>query len=92
MVLQALEFWLCSGLFLFSSVVGCGNLPPPEPGEGGLTLSQPNTTVNSTAVYRCQVSGYLLVGDAERTCQSNATWNGSEPTCLCKWQLEDLTL
>ena len=35
---------------------------------------------NSVATYSCN-TGYALIGDEMRTCQSSGVWFGSEPTC-----------
>ena len=33
-----------------------------------------------TATYSCD-TGYILVGDSNRTCQATGVWSGSEPIC-----------
>ena len=57
--------------------VGCSSLANPTNGQvshtGGTTLGQ-------TATYSCN-TGYNLVGDSTRTCQSTGVWSGSTPTC-----------
>ena len=71
----------------FLAVVNCGTLSNPANGQvshtGGTTLGQ-------TATYSCN-TGYSLVGDSTRTCQSTGVWSGSVPTCprmlLCAQQM-----
>ena len=46
--------------------------------SGSVALS--GNSVGSTAIYRC-VTGFILLGDAIRTCQPNGQWSGSEPSC-----------
>ena len=39
--------------------------------------------VGETLTYSCH-DGYVLQGNAVRTCQSDGTWSGQEPVCnLC---------
>ena len=38
------------------------------------------TNYKCTAVYTCD-TGYILNGNITRTCQGDANWSGSEPTC-----------
>ena len=38
------------------------------------------TSIGSLATYRCN-EGYSLIGNSQRTCQSNGHWNGSTPEC-----------
>ena len=66
----------CSGC---SAVVDCGLLDNPE--NGFVTLF--STSFRSVATYEC-LDGYTLEGDSTRTCQADATWSGSEPTCRRK--------
>ncbi|XP_067886734.1 sushi, von Willebrand factor type A, EGF and pentraxin domain-containing protein 1 isoform X1 [Heterodontus francisci] len=40
-----------------------------------------NYTYTSVIMYECN-SGFLLVGDERRTCQSNKKWDGEEPRCI----------
>ena len=46
--------------------------------NGMVTVS--DTVFNSKANYSCD-TGYVLAGDAIRTCQGSGLWSGSEPTC-----------
>lgn len=39
-----------------------------------------DTTEGSEVTYSCNV-GFNLVGSATRTCLSDGTWSGTEPTC-----------
>ena len=39
------------------------------------------TSIGSVAMYACQ-NGFMLEGDAFRTCQRNGEWSGGEPTCI----------
>jgi hypothetical protein len=56
--------------------VDCGGLDTPE--NGSLVVDA--TTFGSMATYECGV-GFTIVGDAERTCQADGTWSGTEPFC-----------
>ncbi|HJL19970.1 MAG TPA: hypothetical protein RMH99_30175 [Sandaracinaceae bacterium LLY-WYZ-13_1] len=55
----------------------CGPLVSPENG----TVTASSTTVGADATYACD-TGYDLVGDATRTCQTDGSWSGSAPTCV----------
>ncbi|HET7538646.1 MAG TPA: hypothetical protein VFK05_02205 [Polyangiaceae bacterium] len=57
----------------------CGALTSPTNGS----VSQSNTKVGGTATYSCN-SGYVLNGNATRTCQTSGAWDGSAPTCTQK--------
>lgn len=59
-----------------SAVIDCGDLPDPQFG----TVRLMATIFQSVAMYKCS-DGYELEGEATRTCQSNAEWSGSAPTC-----------
>ena len=57
------------------------------PGDCGATHAPANartstsgTTVGHTVTYMCN-SGYKLMGNSTRTCQSNGQWSGSQPSC-----------
>ena len=39
-----------------------------------------NTTLGGVATYTCD-TGFLLIGDNNRTCQADSTWTGTDPTC-----------
>ena len=55
----------------------CGDLNDPANGRVDLTSG---TTFRQTATYSCN-TGYNLVGDSTRTCQTTENWSGSVPTC-----------
>lgn len=57
--------------------VSCGQLT--DPGNGRVDTSA-GTSFEDTATYRCD-AGFMLRGPANRTCQADREWNGSEPTC-----------
>ena len=63
-------------VFLLSTVVNCNALSDPANGQ----VSTSGTTFGETATYSCN-TGYNLVGDNTRTCQTTGNWSGSEPTC-----------
>ena len=62
---------------LLSSAVNCGTLTNPANGRISHTAG---TTFGWIATYSCN-TGYTRVGVSTRTCQSNAVWSGSTPTC-----------
>ena len=57
--------------------VQCPALQIPDNGK----VDQTENSFGSTATYSCD-SQYQLVGDVTRTCQSEGTWSGSEPSCV----------
>ena len=57
--------------------VQCPTLDPPS--NGGLEIAGPGG-YEVVATYSCD-TGFSLVGMSERSCQSDGTWSGSEPTC-----------
>ena len=65
-------------------VVNCGSLPEPTLDPGNLTLTQMDTTFNSIATYSCQIEGFAIVGNQQRTCQADGNYTGTEPTCMCE--------
>ena len=48
------------------------------PGHGSIDSS--STSYGSTVRYSCE-KGYMIYGEAERTCSYNGKWTGAEPTC-----------
>ena len=63
--------------FILFLAIDCGVLENPTNGE----VITGGTTLGLSVTYTCN-SGYELVGDATRTCESNGLWSNSEPTCL----------
>ena len=59
------------------AVKDCGTLTKPT--NGAINVS--STAYGGTATYSC-VTGYNLSGGATRTCQSDATWSASAPSCV----------
>ena len=58
----------------------CADLSPPSNGNVSVTTYE----VGGTATYTCNLySGFELFGVQNRTCLSNGTWSGLEPTCNC---------
>ena len=64
-------------LYNTTVVIDCGYLSNPE--KGRVVLS--GTICGSTASYSCN-EGYRLVGDAARSCLTDASWSGSAPVCI----------
>ena len=64
-------------IFIILIVVDCGSLTDPANGQVDLTSG---TTFGQTATYTCN-TGYNLVGDSTRTCQTAGVWSESAPTC-----------
>ncbi len=52
--------------------------PLPDIANGRVVLS--GTFIGATATYSCN-DGYILVGNAQRTCSSSGQWSGKEPSC-----------
>ena len=63
-------------VFLLLTVVDCGNLTDPANGQVDHTAG----TFGQNATYSCN-TGYSLVGDSTRICQTEGDWSGSAPTC-----------
>ena len=57
--------------------VVCSNLPSPANGQVSFSSG---LAVGSRATYTCS-SGYVLVGEESRTCQSDGNWSGRAPIC-----------
>ena len=64
-------------LLLLYVGVSCDPLTAPS---NGRVNTSAGTSFGDKAVYSCD-EGYMLTGTAERTCQANEQWSGSEPTC-----------
>ena len=73
-VAMILVLSVCATLYY---VVDCGNLTDPV--NGNVMVS--GTLEGDTAEYSC-TEGYELNENATRTCESNGTWSGEEPTCI----------
>ncbi|KAH3700415.1 hypothetical protein DPMN_075391, partial [Dreissena polymorpha] len=58
----------------------CGNLTV---NNGVVTFSNGATTYNATATYTCY-TGYLLNGEAVRTCEASGSWSSPAPTCVIR--------
>ena len=67
---------LCFVCCHVNAVVNCGQLQAPT--NGIVRVS--GSTEGSTATYSC-ISGYSLVGNILRQCQSNGEWSGTQPFC-----------
>ena len=63
--------------FSLATVVDCGPLTDPDNGSVTHTAG---TTFRQIATYSCN-TGYSLVGDSTRTCQSSGFWSGNAPIC-----------
>ncbi|XP_064386242.1 sushi, von Willebrand factor type A, EGF and pentraxin domain-containing protein 1-like [Halichondria panicea] len=72
---QANGYW--SGSEPSCNLVNCGSLSAPS---NGAVDTSSGTTFMMTATYTC-ISGYTRVGTVTRTCQANAMWSLSAPTC-----------
>ena len=62
---------------LLFTAVDCGTLINPANGQVSHTAG---TIFGRTATYTCD-TGYNLVGDNKRICQSAGVWSGNAPTC-----------
>ena len=85
---QSKKFNELIDLFAYFSayiVVNCGGLSVPSGSTGGLAVTVPNTIYNSVATYYCSQTGYQLIGQSQRTCQSNGVWSGSQPYCQSRY-------
>ena len=61
-------------------LVDCGH--PGVPANGDVVFD--DTLEGTVASYSCK-GGYTINGNDQRVCQSNATWSGTIPTCICKF-------
>lgn len=64
-------------------ILTCPQLKPPEHGYFVKTPTGCGQVLNAACGARCK-SGYQLIGSSIRLCQSNGTWSGIEPKCVCK--------
>ena len=65
-------------LALFIAATACGLLPSIANGE--IQYPSNSTGIGSVARYKC-FPGYSLQGDAERICQEDSQWSGTQPVC-----------
>ncbi|XP_035682609.1 polycystic kidney disease protein 1-like 2 [Branchiostoma floridae] len=70
---QANQSW--SGTQPNCSRTSCPPLPPVEHGS-----TSGGSYYGDVVTYHCD-PGYEISGDEERTCQSDQTWSGTQPTC-----------
>lgn len=57
--------------------IDCGHVLPPK---NGSVVYPTGTTYDQTLAYSCDI-GYNLVGDSNRTCQADGTWDLTDPYC-----------
>ena len=81
----AFSFVVCF-ILLFCFIFSANMCPElRDIAKGSVEVS--GTTVGSRATYRCN-SGYTLVGNKVRTCQSNRQWSGREPSCKGRFKIK----
>ena len=68
----------CSKFNVYSRVSECPTLDAPEFGN---VQTAYGTTYGETAGYTCD-KGYMIYGVSSRTCQHNAIWTATAPTCI----------
>ncbi|KAH9415308.1 C-type lectin (CTL) or carbohydrate-recognition domain (CRD) [Dermatophagoides pteronyssinus] len=56
----------------------------PETKDEKTMIQVSNHQVGSKAIYSC-INGLELIGNNERTCQTNGQWSGQIPYCRCKF-------
>ena len=79
------EYWVMYTNLLPLSVRTCANLTDPADGQVTYSPSDTPRFVGTVATYSCEQGFDVVEGDMERTCQSDGTWTGSEPSCQrCK--------
>lgn len=59
---------------------GAGHCPNPGVSVGTVRTGS-SFDLGDKVSYRCSSSNLVLTGSAERECQSNGVWSGSEPIC-----------
>ena len=52
----------------------------PDPTSGTVSISDSSRLSGTLATYTCN-AGYMLSGDAQRTCQASGMWSGTAPVC-----------
>ncbi len=62
---------------MFIELLDCGGLVHPA---NGTVLLPSGTTYSSTAQYECDI-GFVLQGEAQRTCLITGQWSGNTPNC-----------
>lgn len=85
--LYLLNYTIILILFLYSSAVDCGILDAPGVGQ----VSWTSTFLGGIATYSC-FTGYVLDGQAQRTCEANGFWSGQPPVCRRKYTTDDCIL
>lgn len=60
----------------------CPDLPAPE--HGRLLTSKETYRFGDIASFSCDF-GYILEGNTDLLCTSAGEWNGTIPTCNCKF-------
>ena len=71
----------------FFTGVSCGQLDAPS---NGAVDTSAGISFGDVARYSCD-AGYTLNGPAERRCQANRRWSGTEPTCeseILEWSIQ----
>ena len=72
-------------MFCYYTIVGCPMLTDPSNGMVSCSLGDDGVaTIEDTCSYTCN-TGYVLTGNAMRTCGSGGMWDGSGPTCIGKF-------
>lgn len=69
--------------FLTSIVIFCPVLPDPVNGIVSVTTR----TVNSLAIYSCNIL-FGVSGSPLRTCREDGEWDGEEPVCIKRTDVE----
>ena len=81
------SIWHCYlNIFYTTEPVDCGPLSNPANGQ----LSLNGTVFETIATYTCD-SGFKLIGNDTRVCQSDGTWSES-PTCESILKMNCLTV
>jgi hypothetical protein len=70
---------LCYTLMFLA--IDCG--PPPPLENGQIDVLDQTTAFQSVVQYKC-IDGYILEGEASRTCKADRSWSGIQPVCRGK--------